>query len=87
MLILFSPVISVLFRLVSVLFSVAAVVWKYFLSLPRPYNIKLTLSTMTGEKGTNTTFLEDSFMVALHYWETSRVNVMLLLGANAVTLL
>jgi len=56
-----------LFRLISVLFTVVAEVWKYILTLPRLCNTKLTLATiMTGEKGTNTTFLEDSFFFFLY---------------------
>lgn len=72
MLIMFSPVIPILFRFMTVLFRVAAVVWKYFLSLSRSCNTKLMLSTiMTGEKGTNTAFLKGFiiyfFLVLLFY--------------------
>lgn len=64
MLIMFSAVVSMLFRLLSVLFRALAGVWKYFVSLPRSCNTKLTLSAI----------------------KTSSVGVMLILGANAVTL-
>lgn len=94
MLMMFSAVILMLFRLPSVLFRVVAGVWKYFLSLPRSCNIKLKLSAiMTGKKGTNTTYLEDSLSlflffctIVLYCWETGHVDMMLILGANAVTL-